>query len=81
MQISLSCWNGKICQGLDGRNRRAHPPSWRLGDMRQLTRANENQEFWSIYAVKVSGSTVPTVETDNTMNLTYGRTKESLLFE
>jgi hypothetical protein len=35
---------------------------------RQLTRANENQDFWSSYAIKLSSSTAPTVETDNTMN-------------
>jgi chromosome segregation ATPase len=34
----------------------------------QLTRANENQDFWSSYAVKLSGSAAPTVETDKTMN-------------
>jgi hypothetical protein len=34
----------------------------------QLTRANENQDFWSSYAVKLSGSAAPTMETDKTMN-------------
>jgi hypothetical protein len=35
---------------------------------RKLTRANENQDFWSIYAVKLSVSAAPAVETDKTMN-------------
>jgi hypothetical protein len=34
----------------------------------QLTRANENPDFWSIYAIKLSGSSVPAVENDKTMN-------------
>jgi hypothetical protein len=34
----------------------------------QITRANENQDFWSSYAVKPSGPTASTGETDNTMN-------------
>jgi hypothetical protein len=34
----------------------------------QLTRANENPDFWSSYAIKLSGSDVPAVETDKTMN-------------
>jgi hypothetical protein len=34
----------------------------------QLTRANENPDFWSSYAIKLSGSAVPAVETDKTMN-------------
>jgi hypothetical protein len=34
----------------------------------QLTRENENPDFWSSYAIKLSGSTVPAVETDKTMN-------------
>jgi hypothetical protein len=34
----------------------------------QLTRANENQDFWSSYAFKLSGSASPAVETDKTMN-------------
>jgi hypothetical protein len=34
----------------------------------QLTRANENPHFWSSYAIKLSGSAVPAVETDKTMN-------------
>jgi hypothetical protein len=34
----------------------------------QLTRANENPSIWSSYAIKLSGSAVPAVETDKTMN-------------
>jgi hypothetical protein len=34
----------------------------------QLTRANENPDFWSRYAVKLSGSAAPAVKTDKTMN-------------
>jgi hypothetical protein len=34
----------------------------------QLTRANENPDFWSSYAIKLSGSAAPAVETDKTMN-------------
>jgi hypothetical protein len=34
----------------------------------QLTRANENQDFWSSYAVKLSGSAATAVETDKMMN-------------
>jgi hypothetical protein len=34
----------------------------------QLTRANENPDFWSSYAIKLSGYAVPAVETDRTMN-------------
>jgi hypothetical protein len=34
----------------------------------QLTRANENPDLWSSYAIKLSGSAVPAVETDKTMN-------------
>jgi hypothetical protein len=32
----------------------------------QLTRRNENPAFWSSYAIKLSGSAVPEVETDKT---------------
>jgi hypothetical protein len=34
----------------------------------QLTRVNENPDFWSSYAIKLSGSAAPAVETDKTMN-------------
>jgi hypothetical protein len=34
----------------------------------QLTRASENPDFWSSYAVKLSGSAAPAVKTDKTMN-------------
>jgi hypothetical protein len=34
----------------------------------QLTRANENPDFWSSYAIKLIGSAVSAVETDKTMN-------------
>jgi hypothetical protein len=34
----------------------------------QLTRANENPDFWSSYAIELSGSAVPAVEIDKTMN-------------
>jgi hypothetical protein len=34
----------------------------------KLTRANENPDFWSSYAIKLSGSAAPAVETDKTMN-------------
>jgi hypothetical protein len=34
----------------------------------QLTRANENPDSWSSYGIKLSGSAVPAVETDKTMN-------------
>jgi hypothetical protein len=34
----------------------------------QLTRANVNPDFWSSHAIKLSGSAVPAVETDKTMN-------------
>jgi hypothetical protein len=34
----------------------------------QLTRSNENPNFWSSYAIKLSGSAVPAVETDKMMN-------------
>jgi hypothetical protein len=34
----------------------------------QLARANENPDFWSSYAIKLSGSAVIAVETDKTMN-------------
>jgi hypothetical protein len=34
----------------------------------QFTRANENPDFWSSYAIKLSGSAAPAVETDKTMN-------------
>jgi hypothetical protein len=33
-----------------------------------ITRVTENQDFWSSCAVKLSGSTAPTVDTDDTMN-------------
>jgi hypothetical protein len=34
----------------------------------QLTRAKENPDFWSSYAIRLSGSAAPAVETDKMMN-------------
>jgi hypothetical protein len=46
----------------------------------QLTRVNNNPDFWSSYAIRLSGSAVPEVETDKTMNAPPRRSTRNVKF-